>query len=336
MATNTPETRSKSKKTLGGVDYFEAPEFPSGKLPTKRDIIQNMLYLLRPRRAGQDQRSKNDAIQLLAEILQEHWLFCNLYTLSTKSVKKHILDLYECFMKLVQTRESRRNDAYVAKVERFNTEANLTFDIFCEDESQRHKLETGWGIKMTTMEWDFLCDQRSDRKMVCEDFVDRKWAKTMERRSQDLKSLEKSRIASEEHRKSLEGVSGEGLMNSSASEESGDDTDFNPDNIQEEPPVEGPLYRTRHSNVSQAEEDSLPAQYRHIRTGIRKVRPEYYETLDKLKSTYHMSQFQAEGAIVEVGNNMFGRKWKFHQKSGEIDNDMLPDSKCSRLVGKKI
>ena len=339
MATNTPapQTRSKSKKTLGGIDYFEAPEFPSGKLPTKRDIIQNMLYLLRPRRAGQDQRSKSAAAQLLAEILQEHWLFCNLYTLSTTSIKKHILDLYECFIKLVQTREPRRNDAYVAKVEQFKTEASLTFDIFCEDESQRHKLENAWGIKMTTMEWNFLHDQRSDRKMVCEDFVDRKWVKTMERRSHDLKSLEKSRIASEEHRKSLEGVSGVDHENNSASEESGDDTDsnFKPENIPEI--EEGPSHRTRYSNVSQDEGDSLPAQYRHIRTGVRKVRPEYYETLDKLKSSYHMSQFQAEGAVVEVGNNMFGRKWKFHKKSsGEIDLDMLPDSKCSRLVGKKI
>ena len=44
------------------------------------------------------------------------------------------------------------------------------------------------------MEWKFLEDQRSTRKMVCEDFVDRKWEKTMERRRRDVQGLDKMRV----------------------------------------------------------------------------------------------------------------------------------------------
>ena len=40
-----------------------------------------------------------------------------------------------------------------------------------------------------------------------------------------------------------------------------------------------------------------------------------------------MSQRQAKAAVVEVGNNMFGRKWKYHKESEVIDADTLPDGK---------
>lgn len=36
-------------------------------------------------------------------------------------------------------------------------------------------------------------DQRGSRKMYCEDFVDRRWTKTMERRWRDMQALDKMR-----------------------------------------------------------------------------------------------------------------------------------------------
>lgn len=140
-------------------------------LPTGKDIIQNMLYLLRPKRAGQAQRSREAAAQLIAELLQEHWLFCNLYT---RHLKKDILKLHGDFLTLVQTRKQRQNDSFPKRAEAFNTRALEVFDIFCQDHVIRRKLEQKHGVKMSDMEWDFLKDQRVQRKMYCEDFVDRK------------------------------------------------------------------------------------------------------------------------------------------------------------------
>ena len=82
--------------------------------------------------------------------------------------------------------------------------------------------------------------------------------------------------------------------------------------------------------------DQLPLEYQHVRQSIRKVRPEFYETVDMLRSKYHMSQTQALGAVVSVGNKMFGRQWKHHDDSNVIDLDTLPDSKNVRQAGKSI
>ena len=82
------ETRSRGRKFLGRVDYFESADLPHGVLPTKKAVIE---------------RSRSDAADMLASALQEHWIFCNLYTISTKNIKKHIIKLYEDFLKLLQT-----------------------------------------------------------------------------------------------------------------------------------------------------------------------------------------------------------------------------------------
>ncbi len=67
-----------------------------------------MIYLLRPNRAGQDQRSREDTALILAEILEDHWNFCNIYTIRTKNILSKILNLYNEFTKLVQVREIKK------------------------------------------------------------------------------------------------------------------------------------------------------------------------------------------------------------------------------------
>jgi len=51
----------------------------------------------------------------------------------------------------------------------------MIFDIYCEDNSSRRRLERVFMAKMIQEEFDFLQDQRGERKMLCESFVDRKW-----------------------------------------------------------------------------------------------------------------------------------------------------------------
>eukprot|EP00957_Ditylum_brightwellii_P149825 11410062-Ditylum_brightwellii.AAC.1 len=81
--------------------------------------------------------------------------------------------------------------------------------------------------------------------------------------------------------------------------------------------------------------DDMIARYMHLRESIRKVRPEVYETIDVLKSTYHMSETQAHVAMVVVGNKLFERTWKVHDEDADIINlDTLPELRCSRIAGK--
>ena len=55
-------------------------------------------------------------------------------------------------------------------------------------------------------------------------------------------------------------------------------------------------------------EDYLPFKYRHVRSGLRSVRPEIYEVIHTLQSEYHLSHRQAEAAIITVANKLFGRE----------------------------
>lgn len=62
----------------------------------------------------------------------------------------------------------------------------------------------------------------------------------------------------------------------------------------------------------------------------------FYETVDMLKSCYHMSERQATSAVVTVGNKMFGRAWKPHDEPAAVDLDTLPESSNVRHAGKSI
>ena len=62
----------------------------------------------------------------------------------------------------------------------------------------------------------------------------------------------------------------------------------------------------------------MPQQYRFIRDGPRSVRKEYYVLVQKLASKLHTSQTQAEGAIVETANNLFGRQWKSFENNNPV------------------
>ena len=72
----------------------------------------------------------------------------------------------------------------------------------------------------------------------------------------------------------------------------------------------------------------LPFKYRHIRDGLRSVKPEIYFVISKLSSDFHMSQNQIEGSIITIANELFGRKefgeWKLYDRLTTPDNNTLP------------
>lgn len=283
------DTGSKAKKTLGNVDYVESSEFSQGILPTNKDVIQNMLYLLQPKRAGQAQRSKEDAAQLLAELLQEHWLFCNLHTIATENIKKNILKMYEEFTKLYQTRKQRQNQSFTEKADIFNRSSEQLFDIFCTDTVIRNELEQYSGIKMTDVEWKFLENQRSERKMYHKDFMDKKEIKMIERRK--LQCLEHLRKIAE--KKETSEVKEETYK---TDEKSDDSMSVNKSYVVEEEEDEGVPdfsskrkrkrpYSTWTASSTTSAGDSMPLECQRIRMSIRKVRPGFYETVDKFKNS---------------------------------------------------
>ncbi|XP_041372580.1 uncharacterized protein LOC121385857 [Gigantopelta aegis] len=177
------DMRSKSQKIIREEIYIEKASLPVGKLPVQKTIIEAMMYLLRAERASQAQRSVTDAARILAYVLIEHWMFCNIYTQRMKAVTQSIEKLYKEFIRNVQTRVERRNEQW--KI--YNQRVKVTlFDISAKDERRRKILERETGIKMLEIEEKFLNDQRGPRIGYCDDFVDRQWSKTMKRKKFEM------------------------------------------------------------------------------------------------------------------------------------------------------
>ena len=78
------------------------------------------------------------------------------------------------------------------------------------------------------------------------------------------------------------------------------------------------------------DDDDMPFKCRHIHSGLRSVRPEFYTRIHKLKSLYQMSQRQAEAAVIEVGNCLLERKVQFYNPEKPIDSNTLPAKSNSR------
>lgn len=277
------DTEVRARKTLGTVEYVESSGFAQGVLPTKKDVVQNMLYLLQPKRAGQAQRSKEDAAQLLAEHLQEHWLVCNLHTIATQNIKKLILKMYEEFTRLYQTRKQRQNQAFSERADKFNEGSEKLFDVFCTDAQTRSKLEEYSGIKMTSIEWKFLEDQRSERKMYYEDFTDKQELKMMERR-QKIQCLEHFRKRAKEEK---EGNKAKDAKYKS-DEQSDEGTSVDESCPTEEENGGAPAFslrgRRKRRCTTASASTAMPLECQHIRMSIRRVRPGFYETVEKVEN----------------------------------------------------
>ena len=96
-ATSPYNTRGKTQRIIGDEIYKELETLPLGVLPTKKDIVQCMLFLLRPENSGKTQRTIEDASFMVSCNLIDHWLYCNIYTKGLKHVKKQIVELYKKF-----------------------------------------------------------------------------------------------------------------------------------------------------------------------------------------------------------------------------------------------
>ena len=147
-------TRSNCQKTLHDTVHTEQCELPTGKLPVQKDVVCCLLHLLRPDRAGKAIHTINESAVLLPNALVEHWHFCNVCTIGERHIVKKICGVYNEFKKNCQTRTDRKTDEQ-------------------------------YDMKMTSLEYDFLEEQKGPLIGYCTSFIDRKWEKTTQRRQKD-------------------------------------------------------------------------------------------------------------------------------------------------------
>ena len=154
------ELRSLAFKEIAGEKYVEKFNFAPGLLPVERDVIEMMVYQLNPNRAGRAGYTKEQAAQTVADGLIDHWIWCNVYTLTNNNVQTKVLKLYKEFQGLVQTRTNRQTENWkVTKADPFNDRVSKTlFNIMVKDKIRRKRQEDYYGVKMTETEELFLED----------------------------------------------------------------------------------------------------------------------------------------------------------------------------------
>ena len=76
------------------IKYIGKKEFPSGQLPTKKDVIERLLW-------EKNWHTKEVAMTFPQEII-DIWLLCTAYPTSKPSVQKKVFQLVNNFNKLVK------------------------------------------------------------------------------------------------------------------------------------------------------------------------------------------------------------------------------------------
>ena len=330
--------RSATVQNLAGVDFYAKDSFTPGLLPTGKEIIEMMVHHLMPRGKGYIQKNKHGAAEMISGLLSEHWIWCNIYPKSMVSIAKSVMNLYEGFKNLRYTSKARQTDTWMdTKAKPFLAMLEKGFDIAATDPDYIQKLEKVYRVKMTESENLFHQDQiHGERKMFCDDFIDKKWAATDQRRRKDEESLEeRTKKESEVKGERFKGVCSEEDMEVEDDDLSQDDDYCESEaNIDEN---EGGKKRRRKSGAIQYKRvEDMPKSWRNIRHSRQKVREEYYRTVDKLISTYHCSYEQAISAVVEVGRTMFGLDWKFFDDDDVVTVDTVPHKVTNRRVGRAL
>ena len=81
-------------RDINGITYRPCEQLSIGVLPTKRNVLECMLYLMRPGAPG-PQIKVEEASNILARNLTRHWGFANIYTKDWRYVAKDITKLYK-------------------------------------------------------------------------------------------------------------------------------------------------------------------------------------------------------------------------------------------------
>ena len=332
--------RSATVQSLAGVDFYAKDSFTPGLLPTGREVIEMMVHHLMPRGKGYIQKIKQGAAEMVSGLLSEHWIWCNIYPKSMVSIAKSVLNLYDAFKNLRYTAKAKQTDTWMkSKAKPFLAMLDKGFDIAATDPEYIKKLEKVFRVKMTEAETQFHQDQiHGERKMFCDDFIDKKWAATDQRRKRDEESLEdRNNKEKDDKAERFKGVSSEEDMEVEDSELSQDDDYCESETNVEIDTTEDGKKRRRKSGATQYKRvEDMPKNWRNIRHSRNKVREEYYRTVDKLISTYHCSYEQAISAVVVVGRTMFGLDWKFFDEEGVVTVDTVPHKVTNRRVGRAL
>ena len=234
------------------------------------------------------------------------------------------------YNQLFKRANGKKSASYWTAYEDFVKQQNEMFNIIGTPDEIKLQ-EVAWKVDMSQADWQFYENQQKEIRFgYCSSFLDRKWLIAQEKRKK-----REVRTRNESYGNLWE-------VNNPIPDETVADHDattrkpVDPDFIEPATPPKRAKYA--YTKAVDDPKDPLPPEFRHIRNGLRSVRPEYYVLIEKLISVYHMSYRQAQAAVFETANHLFGRKqygqWKQYSREQTLDCNTLPEQKNARKNSK--
>ena len=158
------ETRKRSVKVTktfhGGHTFCSCDKFSEGTLPSKQDIIDQVL--------GEDHFFSMNAARVVAAELVMHWISSNVYSIHELTVAKKIFNMITEFKAVDHyPKKKLSKPSHVAEESQFVSDAEKLFDIFCENHQRRRELQKMYRLRMTPDDFLFYEDQKGPRKARC-------------------------------------------------------------------------------------------------------------------------------------------------------------------------
>ena len=177
---------------LDGV--VQISELKKHKLPTTREVIGRVYDVV-----DRDKLTFMQAVSQVANELSKHWTERNVYPVSLNTIIKRITHCMDGtsnepgYRKVKSIKENKRHTpSYVNHCIRLNAKLDTLFDIFCENEEQRKKIET-INTKMRDDDWEFLKLMRAPGRIGhCKE--DRKFSMADAKRRQDQACRDRERV----------------------------------------------------------------------------------------------------------------------------------------------
>ena len=289
------------------------------KLPRNGEVLSRLLDLNAEK---PNVSNSND----LAHIIAYLWILTNIYTTGDRLIIKKIDKLYSTFRSLQKYTKKKKGLTFLNQLREFKGSLLQLFDIKCNDINRNKSEAQKWGVKMEREDNQFYELQKCTPPIgSCTNTVDRHALAKTVRAQKRIKYENNQRIESEKYQMELEGCvmdhSLESVLDSEMEPHNSDAT--NDSDATYIPEASNSSTRYNFEHIVDDENDEMPEKYRHVRDGMRSVRPEIYQAAHALNSKYHMTMHQIEGAFLEIGK-VFGRNWKVFKPNSITDKNTLP------------
>ena len=157
----TRRSASNVKVLHNGYTFTGSKSFPFGILPTKCQVLERIIQF-------QNFRTVDVANDVAKEI-HDRWVWCNVYPLHYLTISKKVQALVVAFSKLDRYPKKKRGASFLEKEAEFLSDIDKLFDVFCNDNEQRRRLEKDHKLRMTDKDFVFYEDQKSRRIGKCLD-----------------------------------------------------------------------------------------------------------------------------------------------------------------------